>query len=130
MLASLTLGRYDRSRIGPNLIGEPIAVYGVDHSGAFTVFSLDIQGISATETLEDAVNLSIMTLSSAIDSTTPYAWLPHSVCDEFERAFGLSYDAATDLYLVDDTIHALLWEKDPLVVLTIGNIGSYSLNLI
>ena len=33
-----------------------------------------------------------------IDSTTPYLWLPHSVCSRFEAAFGLSYDDRVQLY--------------------------------
>ena len=33
-----------------------------------------------------------------IDSSTPYLWLPEAVCLEFERAFGLTYDNAVQLY--------------------------------
>ena len=34
----------------------------------------------------------------AIDSTTPYLWLPESVCLQFEKAFGLVYDDSVQLY--------------------------------
>ena len=34
----------------------------------------------------------------AIDSSTPYLWLPEAVCSEFERAFGLIYDDSVQLY--------------------------------
>ena len=33
-----------------------------------------------------------------IDSTTPYLWLPESVCQQFEKAFGLAYDTNVQLY--------------------------------
>jgi len=33
-----------------------------------------------------------------IDSTTPYLWLPESVCSQFEKVFGLVYDASVELY--------------------------------
>lgn len=33
-----------------------------------------------------------------IDSSTPYLWLPEAVCLEFEKAFGLTYDDAFQLY--------------------------------
>lgn len=33
-----------------------------------------------------------------IDSSTPYLWLPEAVCSEFEKAFGLTYDDAVELY--------------------------------
>jgi len=33
-----------------------------------------------------------------IDSTTPYLWLPESICVQFEKAFGLTYDEKFQLY--------------------------------
>ncbi len=33
-----------------------------------------------------------------IDSTTPYLWLPESMCLQFEKAFGLTYDENFQLY--------------------------------
>ena len=33
-----------------------------------------------------------------IDSSTPYLWLPESVCSHFEEAFGLVYDESLQLY--------------------------------
>ena len=33
-----------------------------------------------------------------IDSTTPYLWLPESVCGQFEKALGLTYDEDIQLY--------------------------------
>jgi Eukaryotic aspartyl protease len=39
-----------------------------------------------------------------IDSTLPYLWLPKAVCDRFETIFGLTYDATTDHYIVNDTM--------------------------
>ena len=33
-----------------------------------------------------------------IDSSTPYLWLPKSVCDQFEKALGLTYDEDIQLY--------------------------------
>ena len=45
-----------------------------------------------------------------IDSSTPYLWLPEEVCLEFERAFGLTYDDAVQLYTFgfNSTQHELL----------------------
>lgn len=48
-------------------------------------------------------------------------WLPRELCDTFERVFGLTYDSATDLYLVNDTIHEKLLDMDPVITVTIGN---------
>ena len=37
-----------------------------------------------------------------IDSSTPYLWLPASVCLRFEKALGLTYDERTELYTFAD----------------------------
>lgn len=46
----------------------------------------------------------------SIDSSTPYLWLPEAVCLEFEKAFGLTYDDAVQLYTFgsDSTQHEVL----------------------
>ena len=45
-----------------------------------------------------------------IDSSTPFLWLPEAVCLEFEKALGLTYDDAVQLYTFDSnsTRHKLL----------------------
>lgn len=58
---------------------------------------------------------------SVIDSTVSHLWFPRDVCDAFENAFGLVYDATTDLYLVNDTIHAQLTQLNPKITLRLGN---------
>jgi hypothetical protein len=40
-----------------------------------------------------------------IDSTTPYLWLPESVCDQFAQALNLTYNSTFDLYTVSDDQH-------------------------
>ena len=59
-----------------------------------------------------------------IDSSIPDIWLPFSACQLFEQAFGLTYDPLTDLYLVNDTIHKQLQEKQPTVTFKLTVIGS------
>jgi hypothetical protein len=36
-----------------------------------------------------------------IDSSTPYLWLPETVCDAFAKAFGLTYNDTLELYTFD-----------------------------
>ncbi len=55
-----------------------------------------------------------------IDSTVAEIYLPVEICVAFEDAFGLVYDEATDLYLVDDTLHQSLLAQNPSVTFTIG----------
>ena len=57
-----------------------------------------------------------------IDSTVPHLWLPRSVCDAFEQAFGLTYDPNTDLYIFNDSAkHSQLLQDKPSVVIALGN---------
>jgi hypothetical protein len=56
-----------------------------------------------------------------IDSTVPHLWLPRSTCDKLESLFGLQYDNATDLYLVNSTIHQRLLDANPTFTFGLGN---------
>lgn len=66
-----------------------------------------------------------------IDSSPPDMQLPMSACQAFEQVFGLTYDPTTDLYLVDDSIHAQLQELDPSVTFRLGFLeaGGPSVNI-
>lgn len=52
-----------------------------------------------------------------IDSTLPYLWLPRPVCDHFETIFGLTYDANTDHYVVNDTMRQRNIDNDATVMI-------------
>ena len=58
---------------------------------------------------------------SLIDSTVAAIWLPRKVCDQFEAAFGLTYDNETDFYLVNDIIHQRLLQLKPTVTFRISD---------
>ncbi len=58
---------------------------------------------------------------SFIDSTIPHIWLPLSVCQAFEQAFGISFDPITELYLVNNTLHRALVAQNASVTFKIGN---------
>ncbi len=56
-----------------------------------------------------------------IDSTVPHIWLPLDACLAFEKAFGITYDNATDLYLVSDSQHSALKSQNASVSFILGN---------
>lgn len=56
-----------------------------------------------------------------IDSTVPHIWLPVDVCEAFENAFGLTYDNASGLYPVDDTLHESLLKQNASITFTLGD---------
>jgi hypothetical protein len=55
-----------------------------------------------------------------LDFTVPHLWLPRETCDRFESMFGLRYDSTSDLYLVNDTIHAELLARNPIITFGLG----------
>ena len=107
MFGSLTLGGYDNSRLIPN-----------DMTFAITDFNqlrIPLHAITSSGNLQNNVTLLSNNITALIDTTTPFHWLPITVCEAFEAAFGLTWDQNTSLYLVNDTIHEKLLINNPSV---------------
>lgn len=113
-LGSLTLGGYDASRFTPSSLSFGFAA---DTSRDLVV---GIKSISMSQSAKPTINLLPTPILSFIDSTVPQIWLPVDACQEFERAFGISYDNATGLYLVNDTLHESLVARDASLTFTIA----------
>jgi len=64
-----------------------------------------------------------------MDSSFPYIWLPSQACVLFEEAFGLTWDNATELYLVNDSLHDTLVLQNATVVFTIGDPNDAYVNI-
>lgn len=112
---SLTLGGYDASRFTSN---NMTFSFSSDDSKPLT---LELQSITVTHTLASVGSLLQTGILASIDSTVPELWLPRSSCDVFEREFGLEYDAYTDRYLVNETIHQNLISTNPILSFQLGN---------
>ena len=111
---SLTLGGYDESRFTPNNLSFS---FSEDISKDLTVAVQSIsmsQGGQSTSLLPKSINM-------FIDSTVPYIWLPLEACLQFEQAFGLTYDNTSNLYLINDTLHSTLVQRNASVIFTIAN---------
>ncbi|KAF3395854.1 hypothetical protein F1880_006818, partial [Penicillium rolfsii] len=59
-----------------------------------------------------------------IDSTDPNLWLPESACTEFEKAFGLTIDSESGLYLVNDTHNIDLLNSNAQVSFRLSDVAS------
>ena len=114
VLGSLTLGGYDASRFMPNNLTFP---FDADDSRRLT---LGLQSVTVSNTLQGALTPLSQGALFMIDSSVPDIWLPMSACQLFEQAFGLNYDPLTDLYLVNDSIHGQLQQKEPTVTFKLG----------
>ncbi|MCJ1271280.1 hypothetical protein MMC22_011180 [Lobaria immixta] len=105
--ASLTLGGYDAKRftshnvsfnLDPNF--DPVvALNEITVTAAPLSTSKKSTGWSANSvTLLGPADVALYT----IDSSTPYLWLPESVCSQFEKQLGLKYDESVRLYTFDE----------------------------
>ncbi|KAF9698521.1 hypothetical protein EKO04_003593 [Ascochyta lentis] len=117
VFGSLILGGYDSTRFTPNA-NDFSFTFSSDPSRLLTV---GVDSIMATNTLKGTFSLSSGSHFSVIDSTVAQLWLPTDICTQFEEAFGLTYDANTDLYLVNDTIHANLTALNPVITVKLVN---------
>lgn len=115
VLGSLTLGGYDQSRFTPN----PLSIsFAPDNDRDLVVGLQSIKTIS-----ENGVSSSLLSegVLAYVDSTIPYIWLPVDACIQFEKAFGLTWDDKSELYLVNDTLHEKMLAQNASVSFTIGN---------
>lgn len=104
--SSLTLGGYDANRftshnisfgLDPNL--KPVvALNEITVTAHPLSTSKKSTGWSANSaTLLGPADVDLYT----IDSSTPYLWLPETVCSQFEKELGLKYDENVRLYTFD-----------------------------
>ena len=100
---SLTLGGYDANRFIPHNVtfdldenDDPVVAMNEITVTASELISSNIstQWPSNTIALLEAKDAALY----MIDSSTPYLWLPESVCTKFETALGLIYDENVQLY--------------------------------
>lgn len=111
VFGSLVLGGYDVNRFEPNNVLFPL---GSDISLEFQVA---IQSIGT-----DIVGFPLLSraIIAYIDTMVADIWLPTPSCNLFEEAFGLIWDEATDLYLLNNDLHQSLMEKNPTVTFQVG----------
>lgn len=116
VLGSLTLGGYDKSLFTPSSLD--IDFTGDDLAMALQV---NVQAI-ASKDQQGKTNALLPTPTIArVDSTEPMIWLPTAACEAFEKAFGLTFDPKTGLYLVDDDLHASLEQLNASITFTLAN---------
>lgn len=60
-------------------------------------------------------------LYAFIDSTTPFIWLPESVCLLFEKTFSLKLDTASNYYLLTEEQHSLLLKTNPSITFSLSD---------
>lgn len=118
MFGSLTLGGYDRSRLVHHDGSWPI-------DGSNNALTVQLQSIS-TEINGGRRGLLPTPIAASLDSSLPYIWLPIEACTLFELAFGLKWDNASQLYLVDDSMHQALLQQNANLTFNLGGMSGGS----
>ncbi|KAF2733622.1 acid protease [Polyplosphaeria fusca] len=121
VFGSLVLGGFDRARYhvpsttSPNLTFPFYADVARDLLVGITSISTSntTSSSSSTPLLKDGIY-------ALIDSTLPHLWLPESVCEAFEKAFGLSWNSTSELYLIDSKKHQELTKLNPSITITLS----------
>jgi hypothetical protein len=115
VLGSLTLGGYDTSKFVPNNL--TIAFSEQDNRDLVVQLQNIVTGATPTSLLPTPI-------PAFIDSTVPYIWLPKPACSLFESAFGLVWDDATELYLLNKTQQTALQTQNASITFSIANLTS------
>ncbi|KAF2719666.1 acid protease [Polychaeton citri CBS 116435] len=115
--ASLTLGGYDASKFLQNDVQFTMAA---DNDRDLVVAIQSISTASQIESSPNPTELLQNPVYAYIDSTVPQIWLPLEACQAFEREFGLVYNNQSELYIVNDTLHDKLVERNASVTFTLG----------
>jgi Eukaryotic aspartyl protease len=126
VFGSLILGGYDASKSGSKNMS---VAFGTDISRDLSV---DLQSITITTAQGNKTPLLSKGIFTFIDSTVPHIWLPLDACQNFEQAFGLTWDSTTELYLVDNSLHEKLVSQNASLTFTIANqtSGGSSLDIV
>lgn len=116
---SLTFGGYDKSRFKGEVVNGSVFEIGSDD---YRDLNAPISSIWASGSFDGPTALLLDSpLLATIDSSVSQLYFPREICDSFERVFGLTYDSATDLYLVNDTSHEKLLDLNPDITITLRN---------
>ena len=105
-------------------------------------------GLTQIDTRDIVVGLQAISFSSAntsetslldygagfftfIDSTLPNIWLPESICNAFEKAFGLTHDELHSIWTINETMHDANIKSNASVTFQLANFvtGGSSVNI-
>ncbi|KAK3986840.1 aspartic peptidase domain-containing protein [Cladorrhinum sp. PSN332] len=105
---------YDTSRFTENSVSFTMAD-DVTRDLVVALQSISYSGSTSATLLSDSIDI-------YIDSTDANLWLPSEVVDEFEKAFGLTLDETSGLYLVNETHRNTLLDSNAQVSFRLSDV--------
>lgn len=96
----MTLGGYDQNRFVPH--NTTFELNPSQNPQAY-INSVVVSSAASSNNWTTPVQLlnTADRVSAVIDSTTPYLWLPESVCNRFAESLGLTYNQSLNIYTFD-----------------------------
>ena len=116
MYGQLIFSGYDTSRFTENPVDFTMAE-DITRDLVVSLQSISYSGSNSAVLLSESIH-------TYIDSTDPNLWLPKEACDAFEKAFGLTLDPASGLYLVNDTHRQTLLSTNAQVTFRLSDVKS------
>ncbi|OIW24827.1 acid protease [Coniochaeta ligniaria NRRL 30616] len=110
----LIFSGYDTSRFTENSVSFTMAE-DITRDLVVALQSISYSGSTSATILSNPIDI-------YIDSTDPNLWLPDEACDAFEKAFGLTLDSATGLYLVNATHNSELLASNAQVTFRLSDV--------
>jgi hypothetical protein len=128
---SLVLGGYDSMRFDPSTTLEvdlrDVSAASDSHQVTVNITSIEIGVGNVTGSDVDAQSLKNISvpidsgMTVSIDPITPQIWLPKTACEAFEIAFSLEWDDASRLYLVNESTHRTLLQRNQSVAFSLSS---------
>lgn len=121
----MTLGGYNDNRYDSATAVQNIS-FGTDLSRDLL---LTLNGIKYDS---DAGSGPLLTekINILIDSMVSQIWLPIDDCKKFEDAFGLVWNASSELYLISEDVHSSLVEQSPEFTFTVSSGRGKSVDIV
>lgn len=116
VLGQLVFSGYDTSRFTENGVSFTMAE-DVTRDLVVGLQSISFSGSTSAILLSSPIDI-------YIDSTDPNLWLPDEAVDAFEKAFNLTLDSASGLYLMDATQREALRNAKPQVTFRLSDVRS------
>ncbi|KAF2113052.1 aspartic peptidase domain-containing protein [Lophiotrema nucula] len=121
VFGSLVLGGYDKSRFSiPSASSSNLTFPFYTDIARDLLVGVSSITTSNTTSSSSSSNLSDNGFFAFIDSTVPHFYLPRSVCDKFEDAFGLTWNSTLQQYILSSSQHDTLTKLNPTVIFTLS----------
>ncbi|KAI1631153.1 aspartic peptidase domain-containing protein [Biscogniauxia mediterranea] len=114
---SLTLGGYDANRFEPHDTKFSLDSITRQPSILLRAITASVSDVGKAPTAWASPSVPLMefneSVTALIDSSTPYLWLPTTICDRFAASLNLTWDESFGLYVFSNTENLENYQSSP-----------------